>query len=143
MKKILSKKLSFTLLEMLVVIGIIGILIGIGTVSYSTVQRKARDAKRKQDLKSIQNCLEQYYSVNQRYPFLSQNDNDGAPNDGWIFLPNEIPCGSTNMRAPKDPLNRGFHIYVLYTEASGSLYRICTRLETENQDSPYCLGELQ
>ena len=143
MKKRLLKHLGFTLLEILIVIGIIGILIGIGTVSYSTAQRKARDAKRKQDLKAVQNCLEQYYSVNQRYPFLSQNDNEGIPGDGWIFFPNEIPCGSRNMKSPKDPLNRGYHIYTLFTEISGSVYRICTRLETENPNSPYCLEELQ
>ena len=60
---------AFTLLEMLVVIGIIGILLGIGAASYSTAQKKARDAKRKQDLKALQSALEQYYSIcGYRYP---------------------------------------------------------------------------
>jgi len=64
-----SVKSAFTLLEMLVVIGIIGILVGMGAVSYSTAQKKARDAKRKQDLKAIQNAFEQYYSIcNYKYP---------------------------------------------------------------------------
>ena len=56
-------KKSFTLLEMLVVIGIVAILVSMGFASYSTVQKKARDAKRKSDLKTIQNALEQYYSI--------------------------------------------------------------------------------
>jgi prepilin-type N-terminal cleavage/methylation domain-containing protein len=56
-------KKAFTLLEMLVVVGIIAILVGLGISSYSTAQKKARDAKRKSDLKAIQNALEQYYSI--------------------------------------------------------------------------------
>lgn len=58
---------GFTLLELLVVISIIGILIALGTVSYSTAQKKSRDAKRKADIKNIQNGFEQYYSQNNRY----------------------------------------------------------------------------
>ena len=55
---------GFTLLELLVVIAIIAILIALGTVSYSTAQKKSRDAKRQSDLKEIQNALETYYTIN-------------------------------------------------------------------------------
>lgn len=68
-KNLFQIKKGFTLLEMLVVIGIIGIIVSMGFVSYSTSQKKARDAKRKSDLSAIQNSLEQYYSVcNYSYP---------------------------------------------------------------------------
>lgn len=63
-------KRAFTLLELLVVIGIIAILISLGAVSYSTAQKKARDAKRKTDLHAIQNTLEQYYSVCTTNPYI-------------------------------------------------------------------------
>ncbi|NCO89124.1 type II secretion system protein, partial [Candidatus Roizmanbacteria bacterium] len=43
----LQLKKAFTLLEILVVIGIISIMVAMGTASYSTAQKKARDAKRK------------------------------------------------------------------------------------------------
>lgn len=67
-------KKGFTLLEILVVIGIIGILLGLGAVSYSTAQKKARDARRKGDLQAIQKVLEQCYSVNNySYPSISGN----------------------------------------------------------------------
>lgn len=65
------KKLAFTLLELLVVIGIIGVLVAIGSVSYSTAQKKARDAKRQGDLHAFQNAIEQCYSVNSSvYPII-------------------------------------------------------------------------
>jgi len=57
-------KPGFTLLELLIVIAIIGILTAMGTVSYSTAQKRARDSKRQSDLKAIQNAFEQYYSKN-------------------------------------------------------------------------------
>jgi prepilin-type N-terminal cleavage/methylation domain-containing protein len=55
---------GFTLFELLVSISIIGILVALGTVAYSNAQRKARDARRRQDLKGMQTVLEQYYSAN-------------------------------------------------------------------------------
>ncbi|MBI2029449.1 type II secretion system protein [Candidatus Gottesmanbacteria bacterium] len=58
-----KKSWGFTLLELLVSISIIGVLISLASVSYSTAQKKARDAKRQGDLKTIQNALEQYYSI--------------------------------------------------------------------------------
>ncbi len=60
---------GFTLLELLIVIAIIGILVAMGTASYSTAQKRARDSKRQGDLKAIQNAFEQYYSKNNgNYP---------------------------------------------------------------------------
>lgn len=60
---------GFTLLELLIVIAIIGVLVSIGTVSYSGAQKKSRDAKRQGDMKAIQNAFEQYYADNNgNYP---------------------------------------------------------------------------
>ncbi len=60
----MKKNTGFTLLELLVVIGIIAVIIGMGIVSYSATQKRGRDAKRKADLVAIQAALEQYYSQN-------------------------------------------------------------------------------
>ncbi len=119
---------GFTLLEMLVVIGIVAILIGMGTVSYSTTQRKARDAKRKSDLKTIQNSLEQYYSVcAYQYPL-----NYGFLTTGSLLCDTQTILSS----APKDPLGQPYQC-VGTCNASG--YTICSpqvngtsRLETQN-----------
>lgn len=54
---------GFTLLEILVVISIIGILMALGAAAFSVAQRKGRDARRRGDMKSIQNGFEQYYAT--------------------------------------------------------------------------------
>lgn len=59
----MKNRKSFTLLELLVVIGLITVLMSFGIASYSTAQQKARDSKRKSDLKLLQNSMEQYYSI--------------------------------------------------------------------------------
>lgn len=59
-----KKLFGFTLLELLVVIGIIGIIMALATVAYTTTQKSGRNSRRKQDLVAIQNALEQYYAAN-------------------------------------------------------------------------------
>lgn len=65
-------KKSFTLLELLVVIGILGILISLGMVAFSSVQKKARDSRRKTDVEAMQKMMEQCYSPNSfSYPTIT------------------------------------------------------------------------
>jgi prepilin-type N-terminal cleavage/methylation domain-containing protein len=58
------KKTGFTLFELLITISIIGILTAVAVISFSSAQKKGRDARRMQDMKSIQTAAEQYYSQN-------------------------------------------------------------------------------
>jgi len=53
-------KKGFTILELLIVIGIISLLVTFGTGIYSSAQRSSRDAKRKADLEQIAAALELY-----------------------------------------------------------------------------------
>ncbi len=63
------KKRAFTLFELLVSISIIGILIAVASLSYGSAQKKARDARRIEDLNAIQKAMEMYYSqYNYSYP---------------------------------------------------------------------------
>jgi len=128
---------GFTLLEMLVVIGIIAVLVAVGTSSYSTAQKKSRDARRKTDLKTIQNAFEQYYSVcGYSYP---------APSGGSV--PTSIACANppaTIMTSvPVDP--KSGTRYTM-TQTTTSDYAICAPntppLETEAV-TPYCLTNQQ
>lgn len=117
-----NQRKAFTLLELLVVIAIIGILISLGVASFSNAQRKARDSRRREDIKSVQNGLEQYYANNNgSYPVgtnmstLITNANLGGGN--------YFPAG-----APVDPKNVSPLVY--YVNSAASAYCICARLET-------------
>jgi len=59
---------GFTLVELLVAIGIIGILSSIAVVSVSNVRAKARDAKRIADVKQVQTALESFFNDQNAYP---------------------------------------------------------------------------
>lgn len=64
---------GFTLVELLVTIAIIGILTSVGLSTFTSAQKKSRDARRKNDLATITKALEVYYNDHSRYP----NDETG------------------------------------------------------------------
>lgn len=116
---------GFTLLELLVVIGIIAILVAMGTVSYSAAQKAARDSRRRQDLLSMQNALEEYYGANQFvYPVDVSGACPGAPvapylKSAWPVDPLGGAAGIT--------LNSVKYIYDSY--CSVDKFTICAALE--------------
>ena len=125
MKKI-KRQLGFTLFELLVSISIIGIMTALATVAYSGAQKKARDARRVEDIKSIQTAAEQYYSQNSYiYPA-----NDTTPWTG----------GGQNILEvfPKDPKTSVNYVYT-YTAASNT-YVVYALLEGTggNSNSSAC-----
>jgi len=107
---------GFTLLEMLVVIGIIAILVSMGFASYSTAQKKARDAKRSSDLKSFQSAMEQCYSVNSfAYPTINGN--------GTISISETCPASGGPSLTITDPSLK------VYTVTNSPAYTVSVPLE--------------
>jgi len=74
-KSLSGRQQGFTLIELLVVITIIGILSNIGLNSFTSAQKKSRDAKRKAHLKQLADAFETYYNDLGEYP-----DDDGSGN---------------------------------------------------------------
>src|SRR3990167_7229706 len=62
------KAKEFKIIELLVVITIIAILIAVVSPSFINAQKKSRDARRKNDLKSVQSALDLYFETNGKYP---------------------------------------------------------------------------
>ncbi len=75
------KKTGFSLVEILVVITIIGVLTSIAAVSYSSLSKNSRDAKRRSDLEQIRAALEMYRSNSPTgiYPVAGDCTSLGAP----------------------------------------------------------------
>lgn len=132
----ISKK-GFTLLELLVVVSIMVILLTIGLSSYSTAQKKGRDAKRKSDIREIQAAMEQYFSVcSNAYP--SPDPNTGVWTDivctspSIAIMPTVYLDPKTTPYACKQPVN---------TNCDADKYTVCTNLESESQ--PFCASNQQ
>ncbi|MFA6407957.1 MAG: type II secretion system protein [Candidatus Paceibacterota bacterium] len=77
------KQRGFTLIELLVVISIIGLLSSIVLASLNTAREKARDAKRQEDLHSIQVALELYYITHGAYPPFRPSSSCGGYRTDW------------------------------------------------------------
>src|SRR3989338_313099 len=123
-------KKGFTLLELLVVMSVIGILVGIATINYATAQQRARDARRKGDLKYLQDAAEQYYGVcSFSYPYVTGT------------IPTAVFCTSPSTAVaptiPKDPNGPNY----ICTTCTSSTYRICVTLEQNG--TSYCVQNQQ
>lgn len=104
---------GFTLLELLVVIAIIGILSAVGLGSYMNSRKKGADARRRADLKEIQNAMEQAYAIDGAYP-TTEAGVDALFSDG--VMPS--PPGSLDTTYIQDI-------------STGSSYAFCATLEVE------------
>ncbi len=66
-----NKQSGFTIIELLIVIAIIGILVTLGLGNFNGSRMKARDAKRKSDLRSIKLALQLYMDDYRQFPASS------------------------------------------------------------------------
>ncbi len=100
-KQKLSTQEGFTLIELLVVMAIIGVLASLIFLNVESSLGKARDAQRKNDLRTIQTALELYHSDNGEYPTTEWvNSKNGGE---WI----SGLTASYIKIMPADPKNSG------------------------------------
>ena len=135
-----KRQSGFTLLELLVVIGVIAVLVGIGSVSFSTAQMKARNAKRKGDLQTLKKALEEYYSIcGYVYP-TPLNDTIGS-------YYSTISCPSPAVTILDTQLNDPKTGQPYYCDAtvgcSETGYKICAQLEPETSGENFCITNAQ
>ncbi len=58
---------GFTLVELLIVIAVLGVLATIGIMTFPAAQKRARDTRRRSDLKQYQTALELYANRNNSF----------------------------------------------------------------------------
>lgn len=134
------KKSGFTLVELLIVITILAILTVIGLTAYSSVQKSARDARRKDDLRALKVALDLYYQGHKQYPITDWVYSNAA--QPWI------PGLTTTYisSVPTDPVSNGGNPridnqygYAYWSQAcgtilAGQLFVVVAQLENKNDN---------
>ena len=120
-------KKGFTLLELLIVMAIIGLLASVVMVSFPGATKKARDARRLQDVSQILTALRVYHTNNERYPARTAdsccNGWDQGPCDGDNTFIKELIDSGTATVIPVDPKGgsgTGCYGYNYYRYSAGS-----------------------
>lgn len=112
---------AFTLIELLLVVGLIGVLSGvtIAIINPDNIAKNGRDATRKKDLSLISSALEQYYADNNIYPTSA---NIGALGTLLTGTPKYINV------MPIDP--KTGYSYCYSSPAGNQTFNLCAKLES-------------
>ncbi len=128
-------KKGFTLIELMVVVLIIGILASIVIVNVNNSRINARDAKRVQDLDTINSVLQMYADANNgQYPGLAGTGDARVRSIGasgaWLDWPALASSLTVYIQTlPKDPINNSTYFYGYIGNPSG--YKIfATKMES-------------
>jgi prepilin-type N-terminal cleavage/methylation domain-containing protein len=147
---LLKNKRGFTLIELLVVISIIGLLATIVLVSLNSARIKARDSRRKADLKQLEIALELNYDKHGAYTqpenmcsdtsygglggcgsaggtgdWDANSDLRDLISDGFIEALPKDPINNTKYKYYYEPYNAGEGGYL----QAGQAYYLCATLE--------------
>lgn len=130
------QKRGFTVIELLVVLGIIGLMAAIAMVLFSPSAAKGRDARREEDIKSLQGALNLYINQKGIYPVCAQE----TAIDGSTDCLSSLLLSDGAIRAmPLDPKYGGSgscgganSFFYCYQSADGISYTIRYFLETNS-----------
>jgi prepilin-type N-terminal cleavage/methylation domain-containing protein len=134
---------GFSLVELLVVIGVVGILAAVLFANFAGSSAVSRDAKRQADVRLVSVALESYKSKYGRYP-------EGCNGAGaWSGHADDYDCPSGNQyivglapefisRLPQDPrLNGDDSGYTYLTNTDGTVYKFMVARTVESEVVDY------
>lgn len=139
----LESSLGFTMIELLISIGVLSILAIFALAAVNPIDqfKKARDSQRKSDLAQLQRVLEQYYQDWGHYP---PNDSSYEIEDEKTNPVTVISWGGAGgwspymNLVPKDPDSKRTYRY--YSTNSGQKYYLFASLERGPLDSSTCMA---
>ncbi|MFA6007205.1 MAG: type II secretion system protein [Candidatus Shapirobacteria bacterium] len=111
-----KNKKAFTFIELIVVITIIAVLSVAGVISYSSANKKSRDARRISDLEKMRMALEMVRQTGTTYP-----DNNSYVN---VLSPNYL------QTIPVDPKSGRYQDYYYNIGSNGYTYSIQVSMES-------------
>lgn len=126
------KSKGFTLIEVLVAATIIAVLTAIGVVSYTSINKRSRDTKRKSDMEQIRSALEMYRADIGYYP--------NAGGGGWAnasSLDTDLVVNGYMAAIPSDPKSSTqVYRYKATDLSSGNYYGYCLSALIEAELNP-------
>ncbi len=112
----MRKRNSFTLIELVMVISIIGILVAIVVISMRQAEVKNRDAERVTDINSINTALQNYGLLeNHQYPYagcIYATDTVLDQNFKKVLVPNFLPTMPVDPLTPTSTYSNEQYVYL-------------------------------
>ena len=122
------KKKGFTLVELMIVITVIAILSTIAVVSFTRVQKQARDTKRKSDIRALATALQAYYTEKNQY-VVQTPDEANVTVLGTALVPTYIPV----MPVAPAGATGSYKVYTYISDSDGFKYALCVDLEAASE----------
>lgn len=122
------KKNGFTLIEILVSATIVAVMAVVGVASYTSINQRSRNAKRKSDLEQVRSALEMYRVDTGSYPGTTSTWSQMST-ELSVLIPTYMPS------IPDDPKPTTGHQYYYYRPlgAGPPFYSYCVAAWMENQ----------
>lgn len=147
LKTIKSISSGFTLVELLVVMGILAILASLVTGGLRSAQVRGRDARRKSDLNQISEALELFFGDHGKYPSDASGQILACPYDALTDTGQPCSWGTSDLTdgntdyfktLPADPATSRNYYYRLVSGSNGQKLQLYANLE--NKKDKNCLG---
>lgn len=122
---------GFTLIEVLVVATIIAVLTAIGVVSYTNINKRSRDTKRKSDMEQIRSALEMYRADNGFYVATGAPNYTDASNLSAVLVPSYMAAIPSDPKSPTQ-----VYRYKATDLVSGNYYGYCLSSLIEAEVNP-------
>ncbi len=128
------KKTSFTLIELLLVIAIIGLLTSVALFFFGPSRTKAKDARRQTDINNIMKAMEMCYDDDNQYPVITIDVDNKVTNTS---LTSSLKTYLVSF--PKSPGNESY--YGKDNNGQQQQYCIYSILESISPTTYFCASE--